>query len=182
MFADPRRSNWFVESCSVMASQVLLRGMSRVLGLPPYPDWVNHAPGFQQYAEARIREATQAVFDSDSLPHQAQLRNWLITVRDSLVQDPENRHRNRIIAEMLRPVFEESADNWDALRFLGQASTSPPTSLTDLDLNSEFEFDRWQEAVPDHLKDFVRRIRDVFGNRTRPSSGRRGRSSISPNG
>jgi hypothetical protein len=72
---------------------------------------------------------------------------------------------------MLRPVFEESATNWDALRFLGQASAYPPVSLKDLDTNSGFEFARWLGAVPEHLKELVRRISDMFENETSPNSG-----------
>lgn len=63
---------------------------------------------------------------------------------------------------MLRPFFEESADNWDALRFLGQASVNSPASLTDLDLNSNFEFSKWEKAVPDQLKHLVQKISRVF--------------------
>lgn len=93
-----------------------------------------------------------------------------MTVSHSFQGKPLDRERNVIIAEMLRPFFEESADNWDALRFLGHASASPPVNLRDLVTNSDFEFNRWLEAVPEHLKDLVRRIRDVFENRNPPTS------------
>lgn len=171
IFADPRRSNWFVESCCEMASLLLLRRISKVWACtPPYPHWVSYAPCFEEYAEERIRAATDTVFGSDSLPDQAELRAWLTTVSSSLQDNPLDRGRNVIIAEMLRPFFEESVGNWDALRFLGQASAFPPVDLRDLDLNSHFQFDKWLEAVPEHLKGLVRRIRDMFENRTSPNS------------
>jgi len=166
IFADPRRSNWFVESCCEMASLELLRRMSRVwASTPPFPNWVSYAPRFEEYAENRIRTRTRTVFGSDSLPGQAQLREWASTVSESFRDNPTDRPRNVIIAEMLRPLFEESVDNWDALRFLGEACTSPPVDLRDVDVNSDFKFERWLEAVPDHLKDFVRRISEMFQNR-----------------
>lgn len=171
IFADPRRTNWFVECCCEMVSLLLLRRMSKVWACtPPFPNWARYAPRFEEYAEGRIREATVAVFGSDSLPDQTQLRKWLTTDNYSFQENPLNRQRNVIIAEMLRPFFEESVDNWDALRFLGQASASPPVNLIDLDLNSDFEFDRWLEAVPEHLKNLVRRISDMFENRTPPNT------------
>lgn len=171
IFADPRRSNWFVECCCEMVSLVLLNRVSKVwANTTPFPDRVSYAPKFQRYAEDRIREATTIKFGSDSLPDHAQLRKWLTIVKCSFQKKPRDYQRNVIIAEMLRPFFEEATDNWDALRFLGQASASPPVNLRDLVTNSDFEFNRWLEAVPEHLKDLVRRIRDVFENRNPPTS------------
>lgn len=175
VFADPRRSNWFVESCCEMMSQVILRRMSEAwkkVPIPgPYVDKLSDARKIKKYAEDRILEATAEVFQTESLPDFAQLHEWFITVKGSLQHDPKDRQRNIIIAEMLRPVFKKSATNWDALRFLGQASVYPPVSLTDLDTNSGFEFARWLGAVPEHLKELVRRIRDMFENETSPNSG-----------
>jgi hypothetical protein len=172
IIADPRRTNWFVESCCEMVSLVLLRRMSKVWACtPPFRNWVDYAPNFEEYAQNRIREATTKVFQSESLPDQAQVHKWLASVSSSFRPCPLWRERNVLIAEMLRPVFEESADNWDALRFLAQASAYPPVSLTDLDTNSGFEFGRWLRAVPEHLKELVRRISDMFENETSPNSG-----------
>jgi len=171
VFADPRRTNWFVESCCAMVSLMLLRRLSMPLGIPPSPHWVSCARSFEAYADARIQHATATVLGSDSLPDQPQLSEWLTTVSDSFREDPLNRPRNIIIAEMLRPFFEESVENWDALRFLGKACSSPPATLDDPNLYSDFEFERWLEAVPEHLKDLVRRISDVCEDRTPPSNG-----------
>lgn len=134
IFADPRRSNWFVESCCEMAALVLLSRMSKLWGNnPPRANWRSYAPKFQQYAQNRIRKAREA-------------------------QDPNARLKNVIVAEMLCPFFEESAESWDALCYLGQASVCPPVSLTDVDLNSDLGFDRWLQAVPRNLEGIVARI------------------------
>jgi len=175
VFADPRSTNWFVESCCEMMSQAMLHRMSeawrKVPIQGPFVEKVKDEKEFTNYANNRIRDATIAVFKSESLPDQAHLRKWFITVKNSRQQNPCDRPRNVIIAEMLRPLFEESRANWDALRFLGQASASPPVNLTDLDMNSDFKFDKWLEAVPEHLKDLVRRIRYMFENATQPNNG-----------
>jgi len=134
IFADPRRTNWFVESCCEMAALVLLNRMSKLWGnSPPRANWRSYAPKFHQYAQNRIRQAREA-------------------------EEPNNRQKYVIVAEMLCPSFEESAESWDALCFLGHASASPPISLTDLDLDSDLSFDRWLHAAPENLKGIVGRI------------------------
>jgi hypothetical protein len=163
IFTDPRRSNWFVESCCEMVSLVLLRRMSELWNKnPPYANWKSYAPKFQEYAQNRIREVSESVFKSNWLPNEAQLCAWLTDTKPSLTRGTTDRQRNVIIAEILHPLFEESAENWDALCYLGEASHSPPVSLTDLNLNSDFEFDRWLQAVPQHLKVLVEKIRKMF--------------------
>ena len=143
IFADPRRSNWFVESCCEMAALVLLRRMSKLWGNnPPYANWRSYAPKFQEYAQNRIRKAREA-------------------------ENPDYRLKNVIVAEMLCPLFEESAESWDALCFLGQASVCPPASLTDLDLDSDLGFDRWLQAVPRNLEGIVVRIGKTLKDRWR---------------
>ena len=163
IFADPRRSNWFTECCCELASLLLLDKMSVAWGLaPPFQNWKSYAPTFKEYAQNHIRKMTMEVFNTECLPDQDQLQKWLATVSGSFKRDPINRPRNTIIALMLRRIFEEAKGNWDAIRFLGQASTNPPVSLTDLNTNSEFEFNKWEEVVPGPLKELVRRINRVF--------------------
>jgi len=142
IFADPRRTNWFVESCCEMAALVLLRRMSELWGNnPPDANWRSYAPEFQQYAQNRIRQAREA-------------------------EEPNDRLKNVIVAEMLCPLFEESAESWNALCFLGQASTSPPVELTDWNSDLvDFSFDRWLQAVPEYLKGIVVRIGKTLKDR-----------------
>ena len=141
IFADPRRSNWFVESCCEMAALVLLCRMSKLWGNnPPRANWRSYAPEFQQYAKNRIRQAREA-------------------------EEPDYRQKCVSVAEMLCPLFEESAESWDALCFLGQASVCPPVSLTDLDLDSDLGFDRWLQAVPRNLEGIVVRIGKTLKDR-----------------
>ena len=164
IFADPRQTNWFVESCCEMASVVLLRRISRLWCYdPPFPNWVSYAPNFEEYAQDYIRQAGEYQFGSNWPPNEAQLYAWLTNAKSSFTGAPCNRQRNVIIAEkLLLPLFEEAAENWDALCSLGEASTSSPVCLTDWNQNSDFEFDRWLQTVPSHLKVLVERIRKMF--------------------
>jgi hypothetical protein len=117
-----------------MAALVLLRGMSELWGNnPPRDNWRSYARKFGQYAQNRVRKAREA-------------------------EDPNDRLKYVIVAEMLCPLFEESAESWDALCYLGQASVYPPVSLTDVDLDSDLGFDRWLQAVPRNLEGIVVRI------------------------
>jgi hypothetical protein len=131
ILADPRRTNWFVESCCAMASTVLLCRMSR---LPPNDPPNRRSPNFRQYAQDVIRRARQA-------------------------DQPDARQGQVLNAEILRPLFDQSLENWNALCFLGRASTSPPAHLKDWDPHAlGFTFDRWLHAVPSHFKAIVQRI------------------------
>jgi hypothetical protein len=142
IFVDPRRSNWFVESCCAMASTVLLCRMSKLwLNNPLRADWRSYAHHFQQYAEDVIRRARQA-------------------------DQPDARQGQVFNAEILRPLFDESLQNWNALCFLGQASTCPPADLADYNARQVgFSFDRWLQAVPPYLRGIVRRIYEIPAER-----------------
>lgn len=136
VFADPRRTNWFVESCCAMASTVLLCRMSKLWANDP-PLVNRHPPRFREYAQERIRDAQQA--------HQ-----------------PDPRQGQVLNAEILRPIFQESLQTWNALCFLGQASTCRPADLTDWNPHQiGFSFDRWLQAVPPCLKAIVQRVSDI---------------------
>jgi hypothetical protein len=133
IFADPRRTNWFVESCCAMASTVLLCRMSKLWANDPPPVSRRH-PTFREYAQERILNAKQA--------HQ-----------------PDHRQGQILNAEILRPLFKESLQSWNTLCFLGQASTCPPTDLTDWNPDEvDFSFDRWLHAVPPYLRGMIQRI------------------------
>jgi hypothetical protein len=135
IFADPRRTNWFVEACCEMAALTLLRRISKLwANNPPRARWRSCAPKFQRYAQNGIREAKEA-------------------------EEPSDRQKNTIAAERLCPLFEESPRSWDALCFLGQGFASPPVDLTDWNPGLlDFSFDRWLGAAPEYLKDVIIRI------------------------
>lgn len=142
----------------------LLRRMSKLWSQnPPPANWRNECPKFQEYAEGRIRDSNKIILKSNRPPDEAELHECLVAAKDP--KAPNHRHIYRIIGEMLlRPIFEESAESWDALGFLGQASTRPPVSLTDYSGELDFEFNKWLQVVPEHLKDLVVRIGKKIGD------------------
>jgi len=175
IFTDPRCSNWFVESCCEMMSQKMLRIMSavwtarRMNFLPEsYLGRVIYARKIEKYADQWIGDANEQIFGCRCLPDQAPLLAWWTTVRGSLGQNPVDRQRNVIIAEMLSPLFEKSNKHWDALCFLGKATDGLPINSMEVCMNSDFRFDKWMQAVPENLKDFVKEIRDMLEGVTSP--------------
>lgn len=141
IFADPRRSNWFVESCCAMASHVLLCRMSKLWLNNPLRVTCSHTPKFQQYAQDVIQRAKEA-------------------------EHPDHRQGQVLNAEILRPLFDQSLENWNALCFLGQASTCPPADLADYNSRQVgFSFDRWLHAVPPYLRGIVQRIYEIPADR-----------------
>jgi len=164
IFVDPRRSNWFIESCCELASLIILDKLSVVWDIaPPFDYMKSYAPAFKQYSQEYIKTTTINIFNSECFPDSDRLKIWLTETSNTLKAMPLDRPRNAIIALMLRPIFEESNNGWDALRFLGQASTNPPTSLKDLNVNVEIKFDIWERVVPEYLRNVVRRIGAIFG-------------------
>lgn len=158
--ADPRRSNWFTESCCELASLIVLDKLSMVWDIePPFINWKSYAPTFKQYAQKHIEEMTKVEFQDSRLPDMKRLRTWLFTKADSFKSIPNDRPRNTIIALIMRPVFKEINNCWDTISFLGQASVNTPTSLKDLNGNSDIDFDKWEKVVPEQLKDAVHKMR-----------------------
>lgn len=160
--SDPRRSNWFVESCCEMMSHILLKRLSKVWSdNPPCPSWTTYAPKFTEYSEKRIRKCKIAVLGNDRLPSSDELLNTKHTLITSSKID---RMREGLIAYVLFPIFEISPENLHALEYLGKAFTEPPISLKDQgDHGMHFSFKKWEKEVPRTLKEVVKEIRKKLG-------------------
>jgi len=168
VYTDPRRSNWLIESCCELMSQVMLDKMSEIwmkIGLRPdiYKQKFLYAQKIREYAKNHIEKKYQEAnlsINSIRLPEKLE---WLRSVSASLSTNPIDRPRNAVIATMLRPIFEKQIDGWDALQFLGKSCIPPTTTdLKDLITNSGFSFDMWLGAVPDHLKGLIGDITSMF--------------------
>ena len=163
IYSDPRRSNWLTECFCELASLMLLDRMALAWNqAPPFPNWREFAPTFSIYAQEYITSKIREIFNCEELPNKDELKKWLGTVAATLKNNACDRSRNTIIALMLRPVFEESSNYWKATRYMGQASVNPPVLLTEFNENTDFEFIKWENAVPDELKSAVRRVYLIF--------------------
>jgi len=138
----PRRSNWFIESCCELISQVMLDKMSEIwvqIRFRPdiYRDKFLYAQKIKAYAKNHIQKKYQEAnlgINSIRLPEKLE---WLRSVSTSLSTNPIDRPRNAVIATMMRPIFEKQTDSWDALQFLGK-SCIPPTTTDFERLDNKF--------------------------------------------
>lgn len=162
IFADPRRSNWFVECCCEMLSQTMLLRLADVWATsPPFSNWTEYAPVFENYLRDHLLEQYEKVFPNCPELFNNNLTEWLKSIRTTL-DKPCERARNTVIANLMRPLFERPEKHWDALCYLGYASSNPPVSLTEFNANSDFQFDKWLDAVPESHKFFVSEIKDLL--------------------
>lgn len=163
IYFDPRRSNWFIESCCDLISLFILERLTDTwLKNPPFPNWKDYALNFEKYAEKMETKSIEEVFNQKKLPNNKKLKKWLARERIFLKKEPENRNRNRIIGLMLKPLFERSLENWQILNFLGKATKNPPTSLKELDVNTGFDFICWMKAVPKNNRKIIKEIMLLF--------------------
>lgn len=162
IYADPRISNWFIESICEMMSQYVLERLSEAWAVdPPFPNWGSYAPEFKKYLNGHLRETHLRTTRKDTKEKQA-LLDWLKENVSDLRQDPVKRDRNTIIAEIIRPIFELNQGSWEIITLLGRASSPYPEKLTDLELNSKFCFDRLEEIAPENSKEFVRKLHSIL--------------------
>jgi hypothetical protein len=164
IWCDPRRTNWFVESCCEMMSQVLLNQLSESwVDETHFCNW-NKQDGehFKLYAMDTALKFRQEALGSDRSPTSTEL----ISIKNALQLNPKDRSKGGIIAEALKPILMKKSDNLQALAFLGLASDLPPVSLTEQDSEFKiaFRFRNWEEAVPDNLKGLVKEIACKLGD------------------
>jgi len=164
VFCDPRRTNWFVESCCDLISLTLLEKISKI--------WDSKSPNlnlqhnyqpifFKEYAENRKHESIKKIFDTPYLPNDKELKEWFKGISNSLDVASE-RDRNRIFAMMIEPIFKRSASNWNVFRYLGEASINPPKLPKEF-LKEEFIFNKWREVMPDEqMQSLVEELHSLF--------------------
>ena len=164
IYADPRITNWFIESICEMMSQHTLRHLSEKWATnPPVPHWKPDAPKFREYLHSQLKEVHQRTIGINVIDVGKQsLSGWLSKNISDLTQKPNNRDRNTIIAEIIKPIFESARASWKIIPFLGKASSPYPETLTELRENSEFSFDKLQEIVPENAKGIVQQMRDIL--------------------
>lgn len=165
IYADPRRSSWFVESCCEMFSIELLNRIQHIWSKSTSPKhWIDYAHHFRDYLRKHINNASQRLFGSSKLPDRDYLTTWLKNkLKES--NDPHDRLRNLITAEIMRPLFNENINNWKSIAYLGKASSFPPSAWNEWDQNFsiQFESSKWLEVVPKEHKEFVSKIIDTLG-------------------
>ncbi len=161
VLTDPRRSNWFVESCCEMMSQLLLLRLSETwVNKPPFAHWVGYAQNFIKYAKNMAIKWRVDELGIDRPPN----KNELIRIKDALQNNPCDRQKDGLIAEILLPFFKKDINNLHLLCFLGESSDTPPLSLKDWDSGFKivFKWEKLEEIVQDDLNKLAREIKKCF--------------------
>ena len=142
---DP--NEWFEEAVCETASLFALRRMAVTWRTrPPYPNWKDYSKALKKYADKRIRE--------QDLPEGTTVAAFYEKHREELRMDKTNRKLNGVVAVQLLPLFEESPEHWEALRWLN-GSSGKDRSFADY-------LRGWHREAPERHRDFIARIGKLF--------------------
>lgn len=145
------QNQWFEETVCELSSVFALRRMAKAWeSSPPAPQWRDYASALAEFAEEVLgKTARQEAAQSN-------LAAWYSRHRDALASDPYQWQHNEVCAQLLLPLFEESAKSWAALAYLNPQRQSAKETFADY-------LDAWRRAVPAEHRPFVERLIGTFG-------------------
>ena len=144
-----RSNKWFEESLCELASLFVLRRMSETWKVdPPYPNWRGFSSALSDYAKNRL--------DEFPLPEGTTLAAWYREQAEELRKDPCQRPKNRVVAGVLLPLFEQHPEHWQAIEYL---NVGPPSES---DTFKQY-LQHWHRHSPARHRPFVRQIAGEFG-------------------
>lgn len=150
--ADTTKYNqWFEETLCEAASLYTLRSMAaRWKVAAPYPQWNDYAPALGEFADRLISEGHRR------LPSGTPLAAWLRDNEDRLRNDPYQREKNEVVANLLLPLFEQNPENWGALNYMNLNPADARDSLSQY-------LQHWYENAPPAHKGFIRDVLALLG-------------------
>ena len=106
-------NNWFHEAICELASIFTIQCMAqRWRTRPPFPNQKNYAAALKEYSQNLLKQ----------LPEGMSLNDWLSLHEDELretsVNQPEQRNNQALVASQLLPVFQQTPSGWNAIRKL----------------------------------------------------------------
>jgi len=145
---DEKSNKWFEESLCELASLFVLRRMAETWKTdPPYPNWKDYAKHLKEYADKRIADTT--------FPPDGALATWYRENEAALRKNSTDRDKNRVVAGVLLPMFEEHPQHWEAVTWLNTAASKEPRSF-------EQYLADWHNHCPSRHKAFVRQVAAKF--------------------
>ncbi len=147
-----KANHWLEESLCETASLFALRAMGKGwVERAPYPNWRGYAPALAKYAQERLDSTVSG------LPLEASFGKWFGEHEASLRRVATLRDKNLIVARVLLPLFEASPAGWEAITALNlTANRDPEKTLAR-------HFSDWEAATPVPQREFIARVRGVFG-------------------
>jgi hypothetical protein len=143
-------NQWFEEAICETASLFVLRQMTLDWQKnAPYKHFRTYAPAFKDYAQ-RVIDQTDI-----NLSPNIELSQWYQHNEKQLREDYLLRDKERIVAAMLLPLFEETPEHWQAIAFLNEPPFEPAKKFA-------CYLSDWHHLVPEKHKGFVRKIAALF--------------------
>ncbi|HJV27366.1 MAG TPA: hypothetical protein VJ673_16885 [Aromatoleum sp.] len=150
---DParRENQWFEEALCEAAGVHALRSMAERWEVEaPFPSWEAYAPRLRSYADRLVSEPHR------QLPPGVSPQGWLQTQLPVMSHNPYLRDDNEVVANLLLPLFEQSRDNWSALRYLNLAPAGAGTDLAEY-------VRQWRRSAPAEHRLFIDSVAQLLG-------------------
>lgn len=145
------RFRWFEESICEVSSLFFLRNMSKSwCANPPCANWSSYADNLGAYVDEQMKKV-------GPIPSQCELRDWLIPNLPRMMDDPNIRDLNNVVAARLLPLFEQSPSLW--------AATSKINLAPKLDGTLSDFFDSWESSMSESETAIIDPIRMLICGR-----------------
>lgn len=148
---DPAQM-WFEETLAETASLFAMRAMAREWKMdPPYPNWKDYSDALRTYVD-EIEVKRGGIYEI----YEKGLGVFYRTHQERLRQECCDRELNGAMAVVLLRLFEEQPQNWEAVRWLNSSELQAGQTF-------QQHLRRWESAVPERHKSFVRKVASLYG-------------------
>jgi len=150
VWADPRRSNWFVESVATTMSLVSLSELAEKWETqPPRPAWKDYAKPFRAYREDTIKGHLEKL----GLSSNDAVREWAKAGLVDLVREGKvGRDAQHACALLIEEALGNHPKAWGAITSLGAATTDGRTDLA-----------KWKTLAKPEERPLVDDLAETFG-------------------
>ena len=147
---NSKYNQWFEETLCETASLFTLKNLAVTWkDAPPSPEWSAHAEKLNRFFELLISEGHR------QLPPRSPLTVWLQNNEEHLRDDPYQREKNEVVANLLLPLFERNPEHWATLSYLNLDPGDARSSLQDY-------LRHWYENAPAEHKAFIADVLALF--------------------
>lgn len=146
------RQQWFEESVCEAFSLFALERMAELWkDNPPYRNWKNYAPAFQNYVDNLRKEKHRSGFTENAM------QAWFLKNKDTLQSDPiaQERRLNEEVATHLYAIFSEDPRYWEALNYINLGDDHQDKTL-------KRYLDDWQYHAPSRLHAPIEAVRNLL--------------------
>lgn len=148
---EPGPHIWFDEALCETASLFALRRMAVVWKTaPPYPNWKDFAPRFDEYVDRLLAERRRR------LPSDRTMSQWFAEREDALRRQRELTDDSRLVAAYLLPLFEDEPAGWAAMATYNLGRDDGKLSFHKF-------LAAWRERAPGAQRPFIGKLEKLFG-------------------